>query len=66
MRRSNPAAWFLPRQLTIAALRVERRRIVERSTTATDSMDGVETGWTEPHLTRSAGPKRTKITTLPK
>ena len=40
--------------------------IVERSTTAAGWMDGLETGWTEPHVRGPAGPKRTKTLTLPR
>jgi hypothetical protein len=48
----QPGCVALPRQLTIAALRVERgdsRALYYGD----DSMDGLETGWTEPHLTES-------------
>jgi hypothetical protein len=34
--------------------------LVERSTTATDSVDVVETGWTEPHIGRPKQTSKTK------
>ena len=41
-------------------------RIVELSTTASDAVDGMETGWAEPHFGGSDRPKWAKNTTLPR
>jgi len=40
--------------------------IVERSTTGSDPVDGVETGWTEPHFTGLEQNARTNSNTLPR
>ncbi len=39
--------------------------VVDRSTTATDWVDVLETGWTEPHLTGLERTRRTNSNTLP-
>ena len=52
---------------TTVAVRLGRlSAIVERSTTGADPMQGVQTGWTEPHFTGPARPRRTKTLALPR
>ncbi len=52
---------------TTVAVRLGRlSAIVERSTTGADPMQGVQTGWTEPHFTGSARPRQTKTLALPR
>jgi hypothetical protein len=45
---------------------VDGSSLVECSTTGADPVDGLETGWTEPHFREPGGPTGTKTTTLPR
>jgi hypothetical protein len=54
---SSGSEW---RQATRNDVSPRRRLIVERSATAVDSVDGLETGWTDQHFRRRTEPRRTK------